>query len=128
MSLQLTIEYLGTKKLFGGMKKGIDPMIHDALTDRVDLGAEYWDFHQKKLTEVKRIIRREYEHSTEGIRVTVNWVSDPVEKDLNETIESLLDRFNKGQVGTRERYTIRKEPQTEILQSGNVTAPQAKAG
>ena len=104
----MTIEYLGTKSLLRGMKKLTEGMIHDALTEKADWNAEYWDFHQDKLHEAKKIVRREYEQSTNGIRVAINWVSDPVEKDIDETIESLIDRFNTGQIGTRDRYTVRK--------------------
>ena len=85
-----------------------DGMIHDALTDDADWDAEYWDFDQEKLQDAKRMVTREYEQSAEGIRVAINWVSVPVEKDINETVESLINWFNCSKIGTRERYTLRK--------------------
>jgi len=108
----MTIEYLGSKTLFGGLKKISNGLVHDALTDNVDLNAKYWDFNHDKLDDYKKIVEREYKQSNQGIRVAVTWTSDPIDVDISESVEGLIRRFDIGQIGTRERYTILKEKKT----------------
>jgi len=108
MSLILTIEYLGTKTFFGGLKKMSYGAIHDALTDNADWNANYWDFDFGKLDDFIKLIEREYNQSNQGMRIAVTWNSDSIDKDIEESIEGLIQRFDIGQIGTRERYTIKK--------------------
>ena len=53
MSLAEVIEILGTKRLLGGRKRKLDYSLHDALTDEADWNAQYWNFSQDKLKEIK---------------------------------------------------------------------------
>ncbi len=90
------------------MKTKIDGDIHDALTESADWNAEYWDLDQAKLSATMEKILREFTDSTQGIAVTAHWAGDEPIKEVDETIDGLLDRFQKGRIGTRDRYTLNK--------------------
>jgi len=109
MSLETVIEILGTRKLFGGRKRKTDYDLHDALTDDADWNAEYWDFHTDRLRLVKEKIKKEYFDSPEGIAFGALWAGEAPQKELEESIEGLLLRFDEGRIGTRELYIIKKE-------------------
>jgi hypothetical protein len=108
MSLQITTEYLGTKKLFGGMKYEIDGQIHDALTESADWNSKYWDLEIDQLTSIKEKIRKEYLNSENGIAITVHWAGDEPNRDIEESLERLFERFEQGKIGTRDRYILNR--------------------
>ncbi|NWK57719.1 hypothetical protein HW115_19025 [Verrucomicrobiaceae bacterium N1E253] len=102
MSLQTIIKDLATSEEI------IDYSLHDALTDQADWNADYWDFHQNQLKSVKERIKNDYLNSSKGIVFAALWVSDLPLNDVETTIEDLLERFDHGRIGTRDRYSIKK--------------------
>ena len=102
MSLQTIVENLATAE------EVVDCSLHDALTDQADWNAEFWDFHIDQLRSVKDRIRKDYVDSSSGIAFAALWVSDSPKNEIETTIDDLLERFDRGKIGTRDRYIIKK--------------------
>jgi hypothetical protein len=109
MSLQTVIEILGTRKLFGDRIRKIGYDLHDALTDNANWDAKYWELDATRAAPVKGRIKKEYLESPEGIAFGALWAGETPEREIEESIESLLLRFDEGRIGTREIYIIRKK-------------------
>lgn len=89
--------------------------LHDALTDDADWDDRYWDFEKEKLNEVKDRIRDEYSKSSGGITFAALWAGDEPENEIEESIEGLLQRFDEGRIGTKDRYTLTKRDNQSLL-------------
>jgi hypothetical protein len=76
------------------------------LTDEADWNAQTWDIRKEVLPDLALALLFISERALNGYKIEAIWAGDKPEKDIEVSLNELLEIVQKNQIGTKARYIV----------------------